>query len=642
MTRLLSSGSIRLVVVAAIGVGFALLALRANWFEAIDGRVYDLGLSVRPEREATPSVVVVAIDKYSRHTVFPPPEFPVSAHVKEHALVIDRLTAAGATAMAFDILFDQLDPGLDVSALAASVRMSGRVCMAGAIERQTVAMRSDGSAVSEERLVIPSDRLGDSLYCIGLVNMPVDADGVARQSSYGSTFQGNMLPSMPSVLAAAAEGKPWGLPCSGAIDGRGDSTFYIDYRLARSGITIIPYAEVLLSDGWQDAVRGRVVLVGVTENSLSDLYDAPLRGLTGAGQDNRLPGALVLAYAAQTLIGKSLVWPLSRIYGVAMCVALAVAASVVALGRRIWVSVILILAVIICVAILGVLLSALRLAILPTGAALGVTLATAVAGLLAGYVQARVMSQLQQRELDEISSDLRKAAQIQQSLQPESMPVVEGVALAGFQIPCKEIGGDYYDVLDLGGGRVGLVIADVCGKGVAAALLMSNLQSNVRQLALRVENSRELVTELNSTAIRVFTEGRFVTLLYGILDRRKMEFSYCSAGHMPPIMCRADGEVVDLPPGGIPIGVLPGFGWQEYRLQLASGDVLFMYTDGLSEATMEKTEDLYGENRIRVFLKANHGKSPDQLNRDIVRDAQEFSGSQHLADDITLLTLKMA
>lgn len=646
MTRLVSSGTLRLFLVAALGAVFALLALRAHWLESADLKIYDLGLSARPERLATSDVVLVAIDKYSRQEAFPPPEFPISAHVQEHARLIDRLTAAGAKAVAFDVLFDQIDPGLDVGPLAASLRKSGRVCMAGAIERRTLALRSDGSAITEERLVMPSERLGDSLYCVGLVNMPVDGDGAARRSSFGRVFQGKALPSMPSVLAAAAVdgsvGDAWGEFCNHSTGSSRDSTFYIDYRLPRGGITTIPYAEVLLSDGWQEDVRGRVVLVGVTEYGLSDIYESPLPGLPGAGEGDRLPGPVVIAHAAQTLIGKSLVWPLAPVWSVVLCIGLAIAASVAGLSRKIWVSVVLILGCIICIAVVGVLLSALRLTILPAGVAMGVTLFTGAASLLAGYVQTRVVAQLHERELAEISDDLKKAAQIQQSLQPTAMPPVEGFAVAGLQLPCKEIGGDYYDVLDLGGGMVGLVIADVCGKGVAAALLMSNLQSSVRQLAPTAVSARQLVIDLNKTAMRVFTEGRFVTLMYGILDPARREFSYCCAGHMPPILCRADGEVTDLPQGGIPIGILPEFPWQEHTAGLAAGDTLFMYTDGLSEAGRKKTGELFGEDRIKAFLKANCRMAPGEVNREIVRAAQDFSGSAHLADDITLLSLKAA
>ena len=649
MTRLLSSARTRFVVVTALGLGFALLALHGRWFRAVDLKVYDIGLSVRPERALPSDVVVVALDKYSRQKAIAPPEFPISAHIREHARVIDRLTAAGARVVALDILFDQMAADLDVQPLATSLEQSGRVCAAGAIERQTLAQRSDGSAITEERLVVPISRLGDGLCCIGLVNMPLDADGVARRGSYGRAFQGRWVPSMPSILAVAARGEGIGtspdleaaLDVDRSVARVGDSTFYIDYRSAKSGITIIPYADVLLSDGWQSQVRDRVVLVGVTEYGLSDIYQSPVAGLFGSGPDERLPGALVLAYAAQTLISRSLVWPLARPYAVSLCIGLALAASAAALGKRIFASGGLVLALIVAILAVGVLMSALRVTLLPAGVAAGVTLFTGVVGLLVGYVQTRVAAQLQQRELAEITDDLKKAAQIQQSLQPASMPVVQGVRLSGFQIACKEIGGDYYDVLDLGAGRVGLIIADVCGKGISAALLMSNLQSKVRQLAPAADSACKVVEALNRASVRVFTEGRFVTLIYAILDPGKKEFSYCSAGHMPPIRCRAGGEVGDLPQGGIPVGILPDFAWRDETVRLEPGDVLFMYTDGLSEAKAEKTEDLYGEDRIKAYLAANRDKNPEELNLGIVDAARGFSGSEHLADDITVLTLKM-
>jgi serine phosphatase RsbU (regulator of sigma subunit)/CHASE2 domain-containing sensor protein len=640
MKQLLVGNRIRLVVAAVLGAGFALLAFQGNWFRSVDLKTYDLGLSVRPQLKPASDVVVVALDKYSRQKAFAPPEFPISAHVEEHARVVDRLTAAGVKAIAFDLLFDQLAPDLEISRLAASFRSSGRVCLACAVERQTLAMRSDGSAITEERLVIPSRGLVDSLYCLGLVNMPLDSDGVARRGSYGRVFQGKVLPSMPVVLAEAAGGQPR-TGVRGDTEGSGDSTFYIDYRLVRSGITLIPYAEVLLGDGWQDAVRDRIVLIGVTETGLSDVYDSPIAGLAGADQDNRLAGVLVLAHATQTLMSKSLVWPLARPYGLALSIALAVAASLIALNRRLAVSVGLILGLLLLLVAAGILTSALRLSILPVGVLLSVTLFTAAIGLLAGYIQTRVMAQVQRQELEEISTDLRKAAEIQQNLQPESIPAIDGVALAGFQIPCKEIGGDYYDVIDLGCNRVGLLIADVCGKGVAAALLMSNLQSKVRQLAPTALSPKQLVIDLNKATIDVLTEGRFVTLVYGVLDRDTMEFSYCSAGHMPPLVCRANGEVAELPQGGIPIGLLPEFNWQEHGTCLFVGDVLFMYTDGLSEAGRKKTGELYGDDRIKAYLAANRGKAPGALNGDIVREAQQFSGTEHLSDDITLLTLKI-
>jgi serine phosphatase RsbU (regulator of sigma subunit) len=552
MLRLLLNARTRLAVVAALGAAFAILALRFGWFAGLDAKVYDLGLSIRPAAKSATDVVVVAIDQYSRDRAFAPPAFPISAHVAEHARVIHRLKAAGARVIDLDVLFDQMGPDLDVTPLVEALDESGNVCLAGAIEKRTIALRDDGSAIAEERLVIPSDRIPDSLYCVGLVNMPLDADGVARRGSYGQVFQGTWLSSMPAALAASFMG--------GRADGtRGDGSA----RAAR--------------DSW-------FYIVGL---------------------------------------------------------ALALGTALLALRQRLWVSAGLVVALGVGLMLAGVLTSGLRLTVLPAGLALSVTLVTAVTGLFVSYLHTRLKSQVQQQRLDEISADLVKAAEIQHSLQPETMPVVEGAELAGFQVPCKEIGGDYYDVIDLSGGRVGLLIADVCGKGVPAALLMSNLQSSVRQIAPQVSSAKALVTQLNTVASRVFTDGRFVTLLYGILDVPGLEFSYCSAGHMPPLVCASNGEVRQLELVGLPVGLFPDFQWEEHSVRLAEGDLIFTYTDGLSEASAGTTGELFGLDRIKSWLSKNHRRPLAEINHDIVREARGFSGSEHLDDDITLLAARV-
>jgi CHASE2 domain-containing sensor protein len=634
MPRLLLDVRIRLIVVAGLGAVVAILAFQYQWFASLDLMVYDLGLAVRSAPEGDTDVVLVAIDKQSRQNAFPPPEFPISAHVAEHAELIERLSAAGAAFIAMDILFDQLDPGLDLRPFLAALGSARTVCLAAAVERRTIGIKRDGSAIAEERLVLPSHRIPSDVYCLGLVNMPLDWDRAVRRSSYGEGFQGEWLPSMPVAAAAALSRQGIDIP-----DDR--SPFWIDYRCARSGITTIPYTDILTSEGWEETVRGRAVFVGVTENSLSDIYELPIGGLPATEHGNKLPGVLILAYAAQTLLRDGVITPLGSPYSLILGIALAVVTSLTALGRRLALNVGLVIVFLVGLVACGIMATALRLAILPSGLVLGVTFVTAIAGLFVNYLRTRFKSEIQEKELEEISSDLHKAAKIQQRLQPETMPTIEGIDIAGFQIPCKEIGGDYYDVIELGQDRIGMLIADVCGKGISAALLMSNLQSNFRQLAPNTSSARQLVVNLNAIASQVFGEGRFVTLLYAILDVSSKRFSYCSAGHMPPLVCRRDGELLQLERGGLPVGVFPDFEWEEHEFQLRSGDLVFMYTDGLSEATMPRTEELYGEERIRAYMAANFHKAADQFNRDMAREAQQFSDSPRLDDDITLLTLRI-
>ncbi len=634
MLRLLRNTWIRFSFAAVVGIVFAILAFQYHWYEAVDRKIYDLGLGVRPGLQSESDVVIVAMDKYSRQSAFPPPEFPVSAHIDEHARVIERLTEAGTSVIAMDILFDQISPGLDVDSFVAALEGADRVCLAAAIEMITLGMRTGGTDIVEERLVFPVARIPEEHYCTGLVNMPVDADLAVRRSSCGAMFQGEWIPSMPVMLARAFCGEDPDMP-------RAQGPFYIDYRFVNGGLTTIPYVDILKAQGWEDLVRDRVVLIGVTENSLSDVYEMPIRGIPGIEHGNKLPGVLILGYATQTLIRSGLISRLSPPYGLLLGVLMALVTSLTALKKRLALSAGLAIAAIMGMLVVGILVTALRITILPSGMLLSVMLLTAVAGLAVSYIHTRLRSVLQERELDEISVDLHKAAEIQKRLQPASMPQVEGVEIGGFQIACKAIGGDYYDVVELGGGKIGLLIADVCGKGISAAMLMSNLQSNFHQLAPQMTSTSQLVINLNTIVCQVFSEGRFVTLLYAILDIPNRRLAYCSAGHMPPMVCHADGSLDQLERGGIPIGPFPEFDWKEHTAQLASGDLVFMYTDGLSEATDLKTEEMFDEDHIRDYLKANHQKSPDELVHNIVRAAQDFTHSEHLEDDITLLSFRV-
>jgi CHASE2 domain-containing sensor protein len=635
MRKLIIQRGVRTAVAIAVGVFFTIVALRYDWFPSVDRAAYDLGLNVRAGAGPGPEIVIVAIDKYSRDEYFPPPEFPVSAHITEHGQVIRRLTEAGARVIAIDILFDQLSPEIDVEPLVSAVDSTDRVLLAAVIEQRSLSLRQTSATIQEERLALPSERIPRLLYDVGIVNMPLDPDQTVRRAYYGREFQGRWFPSMPAAMAGARLGTE--------PPGRGSGEpYYIDYSSPAQGFEVVTYADILGGEGWKDLVRDRIALIGVTENSMSDVYKVPVAGLQDGSRTKLLPGVFILAYAAQTLTTRRLVTALG--FGPSLLLgSLAVlVTSIVASGKRLALSVGLVAVILVGIFACGIGVTAAAVTILPTAKFLTAVLMAAAGGILLSYWAARLKSAEQEEELREISSDLTTAHRIQQNLQPEEMPHVPGVEIAGLQIPCKAIGGDYYDVLAVGVERLALLMADVSGKGISGALLMSNLQSSFRRLAPQGDSPEELVAKLNAIASEVFTEGRFVTFFYGILDLRTRTLSYSNAGHLPPFLRRADGTVVELSGGGPPLGVLPSFGWEGSQIRLESGDMLFLYTDGLWEASVEKTGEQFGKERIVDFLKSNRDKVPEAFNQEIVRAAQGFTGSEHLDDDITLLTLRLA
>jgi len=633
MLKLLLNPLVRVGLVVSLGILFAFLCFQYQWFTLLDLKVYDLGLNVRPQTDSQSDVVIIAIDRYSRENSFEPPQFPISNHIHEHSRVIERLAEAGARVVAFDVLFDQLDPQLDLTPFVSALRKAKNVILASVIQKESLKINGERSSISlkEERMILPSQRILSSLYNVGLVNMPVGSDQVARQCYYGKEFQGEWYPSLPAAVFAAFLGKP--APALKAVE-----PFYIDYS---SGLATIRYADILEKEGWQDVVKGRIALIGVTENGLSDSYSSPVSGLGGTSLSKRLPGVIILAYAAETLLRNSMIAALPRSLSFFLSILVIVGSSFLGLGKRLMLNLTLMIILTVILLVCGIALTALNVTILPTGKLIAATLFAMATGILLNYSYTKLKSFEQESKLEEISSDLRLAREIQQKLQPERIPVMEDVEVSGLQIPCKEIGGDYYDVIDLKERKLALVIADVSGKGISGALVMSNLQSAVRGLAPRVLSPSKLAEELNSVVSKVSTTGRFVTFFYGILDLSTRKFSYCNAGHTYPVLCRASGETSELSEGGLFLGPFPQATWQESQIQLESGDLLFLYTDGVTEAAITKTEEQFGEQRLVGYLKANLTQKTEAVNKQIVKTLQNFTGQEEFEDDLTILTLKI-
>lgn len=631
MLKLLLNPLVRVGLVVSLGILFAFLCFQYQWFTLLDLKVYDLGLNVRPQTDSQSDVVIIAIDRYSRENSFEPPQFPISNHIHEHSRVIERLTSAGAKVIAFDILFDQLNPQLDLNPFVSALRKAKNVIFASVIQRESLKIKGKRTSIQEERMILPSQRIPSSLYNTGLVNMPVGPDRVARQCSYGKEFQGKWYLSLPAAVVAAFLGEQ----ASGL---KAVEPFYIDYS---SGLVTIRYADILKKEGWQDLVKGRIALIGVTENGLIDSYSSPVSGFGGVPQSERLPGVIILAHAAETLLKDNIIAMLPRPLSFFLCVLMVVGSSFSALGKRLLLNLALIIILTIVLLASGIALTALNVAILPIGKLIAATSFTMAIGILLNYAYTKVKSFEQESKLEEISSDLKVAKQIQQKLQPEKIPIMEDVEISGLQIPCKEIGGDYYDVIDLNDRKLGVLIADVSGKGISGALVMSNFQSAVQSLAARILSPSKLTGELNSVVSKVATTGRFVTFFYGILDLCTKKFLYCNAGHTYPVLCRANGEISYLSQGGLFLGPFPQATWQESQIQLESGDLLFLYTDGVTEATITKTEEQFGEQRLVEYLKANLTQKTEAVNKQIVKTLQDFTGQEEFEDDLTILTLKI-
>ena len=241
------------------------------------------------------------------------------------------------------------------------------------------------------------------------------------------------------------------------------------------------------------------------------------------------------------------------------------------------------------------------------------------------------------RALQFHEQDFERAREIQQALMPTTLPQIQGCELAAGCQPARMVGGDYFDAIRLGDARAAIAIGDVAGKGMAAALLMSNLQAIVRAFAPALAPD-ELCAKANQLIAGNVAPGKYITFFYAVIDTARMTLDYCNAGHNPPILRRRDGTLESLREGGPVLGVIPAARYAAGAVELRSGDCLVLYTDGISEAFNAADEE-FGEERLMGALDQPVGVAEESRQR-IMAAVTEFSnGNFH--DDATMMIVSM-
>ncbi len=252
----------------------------------------------------------------------------------------------------------------------------------------------------------------------------------------------------------------------------------------------------------------------------------------------------------------------------------------------------------------------------------------------------------QAAEKKRLENELRLARQIQMSLLPREPASVSGLSVTAVCRPAREVGGDYYDFIRLGERRLGLLVADVSGKGTSAALYMAELKGLVLSLGHTFESPRELLIEANRILAGALDSRSFITMLYAVIDLEAGTLTYARAGHTPLIHASRNGsgrEVRVLLPDGLVLG-LHGFERQfaelleEHQMAVRPGDVAVLFTDGVTEA-MNEQDDMFGEERLARLLENDAADSSDVLHERILRDVDSFVGSAAQHDDMTMVLL---
>jgi sigma-B regulation protein RsbU (phosphoserine phosphatase) len=226
---------------------------------------------------------------------------------------------------------------------------------------------------------------------------------------------------------------------------------------------------------------------------------------------------------------------------------------------------------------------------------------------------------------------------IQRALLPSAMPVMAGCEIAARWQPASDFGGDCYDVLRLGGGRVGVSIADVSGKGLPAAFLMSNLQASVRAFAAQQSSPRYVAAGINRALCGNPALRTFATFFYAVLDATTRTLTFSNAGHNPPILVRADGSVERLSAGGLVLGVRESATYEQAETRIVTGDRLVLFTDGLNEAENDAGID-FGDDRLVDTIVQHRTQPAAVLLETVFSRVHEFTGGR-FRDDATLIAI---
>lgn len=240
-----------------------------------------------------------------------------------------------------------------------------------------------------------------------------------------------------------------------------------------------------------------------------------------------------------------------------------------------------------------------------------------------------------------MEQELALAGSIQTGFMASELPQIAGWQQAASLIPARQTSGDFYDIYPLGKGRYGILVADVVDKGVGAALIMAFCWALVHTYASRHPDRPDLVMQkVDHRLISDTHSGQFVTLFYGVLDTRNNMLHYCNAGHNPPYLFSAGTtpSVQSLGRTGVPLGATEGMSWKVSSVRFRPGDLLVLYTDGVTEAENDRHE-FFGSDRLIATVKENVGKSAQEIHERVIRGLCEFAGSLSPCDDITLMVL---
>jgi len=263
--------------------------------------------------------------------------------------------------------------------------------------------------------------------------------------------------------------------------------------------------------------------------------------------------------------------------------------------------------------------------------------------LLMDYTSTVCLSHFSDKELRELESELELSQLVQRSLLPQRVPSITGFDIAAFSRPAQIVSGDYFDFLQFKNGTYGLVVADVSGHGVSAGMVMTSLQMAFQTLTSENSSPSAVLDRINHIYLHNVNFTNFVTVFFASLDPNTRVLSYANAGHNPPLVYRPETDkMIWLKPTGAAVGLMEHFNLQPAKFQLKTGDILLLYTDGVTEAYDPQGNEQFGFNRLAGVIQHNKDLPADGLTNKIRETLTNYTQGALLEDDVTLVVSKVS
>ena len=655
--------------------------LRIPFFEVAEYKTEDLRLRTRGRHVVHPDIVVIAIDDTSLISFHN--EWPIER--KFYALLLDRLQSWGAKAVGVDLWFsgrDRFDDHSD-TLLAAVTSTSPsaihalnlvlsepnpRAGPAGeeSVVRDSLALRLFKPLPTNIRLMTSTSAfdlppvLLDEANTLGHIELVHGVDNVSRYAPLEVEHEGSAIPAISLLMACRYLGADWRDARFEPGNPFREGHLVLDTSSGRIAIPIDAYGRTLINFPGDQTAFHTIRFDRAMNTAKLSLGDEPVPDSLPQPESFRGKVVLLCSTAYKVLIADVGPTPFSDNFPLAYSHASVVNSILrrdflhtiphgyetlglggIAIGLGLWLPVLApgalaVVAVAFLIGLVGIAWTLLvffgvQMSLVPP---LFLVLSLSVGVMLRAYV-------VRDHERRAVEQELAVARRVQQDLLPKQPLTAGDLEVSGMNLPCYAVGGDYFDYYPLSDGRIALAIGDVAGKGVPAALLMSKLQAT-----LRGETSHEVtVPEVPERANRLLMESmegssKFVTFFYGALEPDTRRLRYSNAGHNPPYLLRATGQLEQLETGGLLLGIFPHARYDEGVVELQPGDVIVLFTDGVTEAE-DRHKGQFGEERLIALLHEAHGGDARAIGDRICQEVLKFSKGLQMADDLTVVVVKV-